>query len=52
MAEGRQVLERIPALPDVQPSDSIDREHAVILIQHPDQSCEYSREAWIEKEPS
>lgn len=51
-AEGRKLLEAIPGLPDVQPSDSIDREHAVLLIQGPDQSCDYSREAWIEKEPS
>ena len=51
-AEGRKLLQAIPALPTRQPSDAVDREHAVILIERPDESCDYSREAWIEKDPS
>jgi len=49
--EGRQVLERIPPLVDFQPSDPVDRVHARVLIERPEESCEYSREAWIEEDP-
>jgi tetratricopeptide (TPR) repeat protein len=44
VAEGVVVLEKIPSLPDFQPSDEIDRRAAPVLIAHPERACEFSRE--------
>ena len=47
LAEGRQVLAQIESLPDVQPTDALDRMAAPFLSAHDDQACDYSREAML-----
>ncbi len=49
LAEGVEVLKRIPSLATLQTTDAIDREHAKIMIDAPKKACKYSREGWIEE---
>lgn len=50
-SEAIAVLRRIPELEDFQSTDRIDRVHARLLIEHPEEACEYTREGWGESGP-
>lgn len=46
LTEGRAVLARVPEFRDLMPTDTLDRRAARRLLEHPDQACGYSRDAW------
>jgi hypothetical protein len=46
LSEGRGVLERVPELPELMPTDGVDRRAARRLLAAPDDACSYSRDAW------
>ena len=50
MIEGRAVLRRVAELPDLLPTDFLDRRAARRLIEQPELACGYSRDAWNDGE--
>ncbi len=44
--EGRAVLERVPKLPELMPTDTLDRRAARRMLEKPKSACSYSRDAW------
>lgn len=48
IAEGVATLERAVELENFQSTDSYDRQHAHILMEHPERACGYSRDGWID----
>jgi hypothetical protein len=50
VAEGRSLLERVPQLDDLIPTDPIDRRSAARLLSEPDRACGYSRDEWSQDE--
>jgi hypothetical protein len=44
--EGLGWIRGIEALESHLPTDAIDREHAAILLAHPERACDYSGEEW------
>jgi tetratricopeptide (TPR) repeat protein len=46
VAEGLELIQGIEALEGHLPTDAIDREHAAILVAHPERACDYSGEKW------
>ncbi|MFQ5515435.1 MAG: hypothetical protein ACE5FG_13510 [Myxococcota bacterium] len=48
--EARSVLSRAAAMPPLSPRDFLARQHAAMLLEHPDRACGYSRDGQIEIE--
>ena len=48
ITEGRDVLRHAVKLENFQSTDSLDREHAHVLIAAPERACGYSRDGWID----
>jgi hypothetical protein len=44
--EGRAVLRRVDGLPDLLPTDPLDRRAARRMLEQPQTACGYSRDAW------
>lgn len=49
VAEGKKILTELQTYPEIKPSDSIDKQHARMLVQDPSQACGYSRDAQQEQ---
>jgi tetratricopeptide (TPR) repeat protein len=45
-AEGLEWIRGIETLESHLPTDAVDREHAAILLAHPERACDYSGEEW------
>jgi len=43
--EGKEYLKKVESLPELKPSDRVDKEHCRILLAHPELACSYSRDA-------
>lgn len=50
--EGKKLLQGLAALPNIKPSDEIDKQHAKMLLANPDLACGYSRDAQQEQSQS
>jgi len=50
LAEGRAVLEQARSLEDFLGTDSVDKEHASVLMASPELACGYSRDGFIDVE--
>lgn len=50
LAEGRAVLEQARSLEDFLGTDSVDKEHAAVLMASPELACGYSRDGFIDVE--
>jgi hypothetical protein len=48
LAEGRQALEAAMHMPLFQSTDTLDLDHARILMAEPERACGYSRDGWID----
>lgn len=48
--EGLECIRGIASLESHLPTDELDREHAAILLSHPERACDYSREEWQRQE--
>jgi hypothetical protein len=46
--EGRRALRDAMGIPHFQVTDSIDIEHARVLMSEPQRACSYSRDGWLE----
>lgn len=47
--EARKILKDLQSLPEIVPTDTIDKEHAKILLENPSLACGYSRDAQQEQ---
>lgn len=52
VSEGRAVLQRVDGLPDLMPTDPLDRRAAQRMLEQPESACGYSRDAWNDGEQS
>ena len=50
VSEGRAVLKRVQGLPDLMPTDPLDRRAARRMLEKPESACDYSRDAWNDGE--
>jgi hypothetical protein len=50
VSEGRRVLQRVPELRDLMPTDPLDRRAAQRMLEKPQSACSYSRDAWNDGE--
>lgn len=47
--EAKKILKDLQSLPEIKPSDKIDKEHAKMLLEDPSLACGYSRDAQQEQ---
>lgn len=47
--EAKKIIRELQSYPELKPSDKIDKQHALMLIDDPSQACGYSRDAQQEQ---
>ncbi|HUT53954.1 MAG TPA: hypothetical protein VM658_11240 [bacterium] len=47
--EAEKILRAIPSMPEIKPSDKVDKEHAKMILADPSLACGYSRDAQQEQ---